>query len=349
MDLVSVIVPVYNVKEYLRKCVESIISQSYLALEIILVDDGSQDGSSFLCDQLAMQDDRIKVVHQTNQGLGYARNAGLKHVTGKFVTFIDSDDYIGKRHIEDLLSAMSENNVDVALGFYSSVNQEGVVIPRKSKLTAGVYDKERIHNELLLPLIGTDENCRYDTVVESSCCMNMYRVSIINNHDLHFTSEREAVAEDQFFNIDYFVYANRVAVTEVNDYFYYENPQSISRKYDKLRFDRTVNYYLLLHHRVLEHNLSKFVGKRIERSFLMKIRVAIRHIVLSDMSFTSKKLEIKRILNHELIQKVIEEFPFEVYPIQIKILMVLMREKRICGIYLLIVIREYMRKIGFFA
>lgn len=344
MGVVSVIVPVYNVEKYLRRCVESIMAQTYTDLEIILVDDGAQDGSPLLCDQLATEDARIKVIHQKNVGLGYARNSGLQLVTGDYVTFVDSDDYIGRSHIEALHSALTKNNSDAVLGFYTSVNEKGEEVSKKSKLEIGVYERERLEKEILLPLIGTDEGCPYDTVVEASSCMNMYRMSLVKEHSIRFTSEREAVAEDQFFNIDFFAHANSVTVTDINDYFYYENQQSISRRYDEKRFARTVNYYHLLSQKAKQHGMTNLIGNRIERSFLMKTRVAIKHIVLSKLDFSSKKREICNILNHELTEQVLKAYPISPYPTGIKLLMILMRDKRIYAIYALFNMREQMRK-----
>ena len=100
--LISVIVPIYNVEKYLEKCVHSIVKQSYENLEIILVDDGSTDACGALCDQLALQDHRIQVIHKPNGGLSDARNAGLDRMRGKYVTFIDSDDWVTEDYISSL-------------------------------------------------------------------------------------------------------------------------------------------------------------------------------------------------------------------------------------------------------
>ena len=110
MDLVSIVVPVYNVEKYLERCVDSIRSQTYTNLEIILVDDGATDSSGQMCDDLAQKDERIKVVHKENQGLGLARNSGLQVATGVFVTFVDSDDWIHETHIANLYNAAKEND-----------------------------------------------------------------------------------------------------------------------------------------------------------------------------------------------------------------------------------------------
>ena len=107
-NLVSVIVPVYNVEDYLRECVESVIKQTYPHLEIILVDDGSTDGSGAICDEYASKDNRIRVVHQKNKGLSGARNSGLDIATGRYIIFIDSDDYIWEGTIQGYASLFSQ-------------------------------------------------------------------------------------------------------------------------------------------------------------------------------------------------------------------------------------------------
>lgn len=113
--LISVIVPVYNVKSYLEMCVDSIISQSYPNIEIILVDDGSTDGSGELCEQLSNRDRRIKVIHKLNGGLSDARNVGIDHAAGEWICFIDSDDFVSENYIEKLVKAAAENGADIAI------------------------------------------------------------------------------------------------------------------------------------------------------------------------------------------------------------------------------------------
>lgn len=114
-SLVSVIVPVYNVEKYLRKCLDSIIGQTYEQLEIILVDDGSDDGSGGICDEYAKRDRRIRVIHKDNGGLSSARNAGLDICTGDHITFIDSDDYVSEDCIEVLLRTAEGYNADITV------------------------------------------------------------------------------------------------------------------------------------------------------------------------------------------------------------------------------------------
>jgi len=113
-SIVSVIVPIYKVEEYLEDCIESIINQTYKNIEIILVDDGSPDNCGKMCDEYALKDERIKVIHKENGGLSSARNAGLDIARGEYISFIDSDDYISKNFIKNLMKVMTEYNVEVA-------------------------------------------------------------------------------------------------------------------------------------------------------------------------------------------------------------------------------------------
>ncbi|MSS20121.1 glycosyltransferase family 2 protein [Pseudoramibacter porci] len=111
--LITVIVPVYNVEKYLNDCVQSIVSQTYRNLEIILVDDGSPDNCGKICDNLAKEDSRIKVIHKKNGGLSDARNAGINIATGKYITFIDSDDFIFADMIKSFVNCAEENHADL--------------------------------------------------------------------------------------------------------------------------------------------------------------------------------------------------------------------------------------------
>ncbi|MDO4379184.1 MAG: glycosyltransferase family 2 protein, partial [Erysipelotrichia bacterium] len=114
-DLVSIIIPVYNTVEYLEECINSVLGQTYKNIELWLIDDGSTDGSEILCDDFVRIDDRVKVIHKENEGQGVARNVALDRCSGKYVSFVDSDDIIKPNMIESMVNAIKENNADIAL------------------------------------------------------------------------------------------------------------------------------------------------------------------------------------------------------------------------------------------
>ena len=113
----SIIVPVYNVEEYIQKCINSILSQNYLDFELILIDDGSTDNSGKICDEFASENKKIKVIHQENGGLSNARNTGIKNAVGHYLWFIDSDDWIVGNAFSIIVQELKENNLEM-LGFY---------------------------------------------------------------------------------------------------------------------------------------------------------------------------------------------------------------------------------------
>ena len=145
---VSVIVPVYKVEEYLNRCVESIASQTYKNLEIILVDDGSPDKCPQKCDEWAKKDSRILVIHKQNGGLASARNAGLKIASGQFISFIDSDDYIEPDLYQNLIPVFSNENADIVEFGYKEVFDDGSVEPHP--MHSGPINKEVAVKHLLL-------------------------------------------------------------------------------------------------------------------------------------------------------------------------------------------------------
>lgn len=339
-ERISVIVPIYCVEQYLTRCIDSIRRQTYTNLEIILVDDGSPDGCSQICDDYARMDERIKVVHKKNGGLGYARNSGLEVATGEYVTFIDSDDWISETHIENLYREIVRNQADIVIGGHTVVGDFGPKIVRRNKLEQTIYTGEAITEKILLPLIGAELDCPEDVQLEASSCMNLYSVEIIRKYAVAFLSERDTVSEDLFFNIDFLHHAGTAYVSDEAGYYYYRNGESISRKYHPQRFVRTVRFWYLLQEKLNEYGYAEQAEFRMKRSCFQKLRVAIRHIVNADMPRKSKICEIGKILQHDITKSVLENFPTAAYIPAMRLLIVLMKKESANGVYCLMRLRE---------
>lgn len=152
--LVSIIVPVYNVLPYLHEALDSLTGQTYRNLEIILIDDGSSDGSKDVCDEYAFRDPRIKVIHQENKGLSAARNTGLDAANGDFIAFLDPDDAFHSMFIEKMLSSMLNEDADMALCRFSVQDTAGKMKWSSSdkfepSINAGIYDRSSVLNALI--------------------------------------------------------------------------------------------------------------------------------------------------------------------------------------------------------
>jgi glycosyltransferase involved in cell wall biosynthesis len=216
MALVSVVIPVYNVKDYLERCFQSVINQSIADLEIILVDDGSTDGSGELCDLLKSRDSRVQVIHQENQGLGPARNSGLTVATGEYVSFIDSDDWIEQNTYEILINSMERNQCRIAACGRKIVDDD--------KCLDLVYcnkDEKVLNGEDIIEhyLLQNDMNM--------SACDKLFERSLFE--DIQFPSGY--VSEDVVPIYEVLKRVDKIALTGKPLYNYYCRPGSLSRSH----------------------------------------------------------------------------------------------------------------------
>lgn len=225
-ELISVIVPVYNVKNYLKQCVQSIVGQTYKNLEIILIDDGSTDGSGELCDILKKTDERIKVIHEENSGLSEARNTGLNAARGKYIGFVDSDDYIEPNMYDILIKLCKKNKTSVACARYRyfGIGNEPE-LPKANGLTKVMSGDEFLLNILNGSRSGFSTYSVWDRI---------YRWDIIR--DLKFPKGK--CYEDIVFTTKAVLKAKRVAYINRELYNYRLRNGSISYKKKNAVFDK---------------------------------------------------------------------------------------------------------------
>ncbi len=181
--LITVIVPVYRVEQYLKRCVDSVVNQTYKNLEIILVDDGSPDSCGAMCEEFAAQDNRIRVIHKENGGLSSARNAGLDVMTGEYVGFVDSDDWIELDMYERLYGLLTENNAQIAAGGIQCDHFDGTYHffnPEYPRSTAvEIYSKVQAIKELIIAHKITNSAC--DKLFKKEIFSNMrFKEGIVN-------------------------------------------------------------------------------------------------------------------------------------------------------------------------
>jgi len=215
--LVSIIIPVYNTKEYLEVCVNSVRNQTYKNIEIILIDDGSENETAQLCDEISKSDSRIKVHHQKNGGLSAARNKGITLSTGKYIMFVDSDDYIHSQMVQKLYEWLVSHNADVAVCDYERVKEFATEVPEKL-LSAS---EEKIYeNEEILDRIYSAEYVKYIV-----CWNKLYKRELIT--DIQFPINR--IHEDEFFTPRVLQKAQKAVWLNEKLYYYVIREGSLSK------------------------------------------------------------------------------------------------------------------------
>ncbi len=207
MPKFSIIVPVYNAEKYIRRCVDSVLMQTFTDYELILVDDGSPDGSGAICDEYAEKDARIKVIHKENGGVSSARNKGLDIASGERIMFVDSDDWIDARTLEALNSIFQEKDTDILCFGFFSYTENGLIPYVIDSMDCSVGDMV-----VSLPKI------RGNVSILCTVWNKVYKREIIEAYQIRFASI--PFGEDSIFDLRYYLYAKSVRVIEDCFYFY---------------------------------------------------------------------------------------------------------------------------------
>lgn len=236
-ELISIIVPIYNVEKFLNKCIESIIGQTYKNIEIILVDDGSKDGSGLICDEYAKKDRRIKVVHQPNGGVSSARNTGLREATGEYIGFVDPDDYISENMYTLLYNRLTETSADISMCGYKCYFDKQV------EFTANGDVKEYTNIEVIEKLI-------FDDIFTSHLWNKLYRKELFAR--VEFPIDR--IYEDVSVIYKIFDNAKKIIYDNSIQYAYYQRPESLC---NSISYKKMGNYVQAIEERY-EYLLNKY-------------------------------------------------------------------------------------------
>lgn len=237
MEKISVIIPIYNVERFLRQSVDSVLNQTYKNLEIILVDDGTKDSSDKICDEYSKIDNRIKVIHKENGGLSTARNAGLDIATGKYVMFLDADDFFEPNSCEVLYNEIEKRQADFVVGNYIHVTHDGI------KWENPLFDPNLYDN---FKLSITDYQKSF-FVMNSVVWNKIFRRDFIEKHNLRFIPK--ALAEDAIFSTYCYVHTDNSYFINDIVYNYRQNEENVSISTNCTRnyFERLNESYKLIY------------------------------------------------------------------------------------------------------
>jgi len=330
-ELVTVVVPIYNVEPYLDRCVTSITEQTYRNLEIILVDDGSPDNCPIKCDDWAETDERIKVIHKTNQGLGEARNTGIKSATGKYIFFFDSDDYIALDLIERCVSMAEVHGADTVVYGRSNVYSNGTNCSKKITAPKQIYEEQEIKN-ILLPGFFT-----YSFGLGVSAWSKMYSMRIIQEQGLLFPSEREVISEDSIFTLEYFANSSKVAIIPDSLYYYFKNDNSLTRTFKVDRHKKNNQFLKSAVEKVNELGLPQSINNHLESRYHGMVLGTIMQIVNSDMDKKQKRELIYDIYYDEVLHTTLKNKVMAMDAFVSRIFWIMMKSRCyfMCNVFLL--------------
>lgn len=305
---ISIIIPVYNVKKYLPQCLNSILAQSRKVEEIILIDDGSTDGSAKICDEYAARHAAVTVIHQTNQGVAAARNAGLQRCSGDYIAILDADDAIASDYIATYCSYVQKTGCDTCKGTYRRMKQTGKLLPAYH-IEPGVYRMDCIYTGLIPRMIGSAPD-KKDSI-PMGVGVTLYDAGIIREHQLFFPSERKFYSEDMAFNLSYLMYAKHVEVIDYSGYYYRVTDGSSTNRYVEDRFERCMNMYRWEKELAARLGIYELCQYRLTRQMLNHMRSVFHQYKrrICRLTLKESRHELYRICSDPRLQEMIARYP----------------------------------------
>lgn len=334
---ISVIVPCYNVENYIDRCIESIVNQSLKDIEIILVDDGSPDRVPAICEEWKQRDSRVKVIHKSNGGLGMACNSGLEQANGKYIAFVDSDDWIELDMYMTMYSIAEKYNAEMVFSGIQRVDANGKVSLLNQAETMKIYASHPEIQSLMLNMIASEPSSQIERKVAMSAKVILYKKNHIQKNNVRFESERQFISEDLLFNLDCLSKASCVVEIPKTFYNYYCNTSSLTNKIRIDRFEKTC----ILCNELLQryHDMPKEFKTRVQRMLIGYARSSIKEICHAATISRKRKLKLlKGICKNECWEPIRREYPIKTMPFKHKLLLYLILNRRI---YILFIILKH--------
>lgn len=310
---VSVIIPVYNAEKYLRECLDSVLAQSYVDFELLLVNDGSTDSSGSICDEYAAKDTRVKVFHKENGGVSAARNIGIKEARGQYVTFVDADDFVKISFLEDF------NTINSEADFYT----QGYIVwmaPEKFQQVT-ISQNNVFYTELNQEIEKLDI---VHSVLEAPWAKLFKREILSNNNQLF--NEKLSNGEDHLFVMEYLNYINSIYLCNTANYCYrkFDNENALSKKFishEKLYLyatavynarvyninkygmsDRYCTFSVNVHHDLLTKSLVKLFAKQTKIPNTKKKEFITKYLL--ELNRLSEEHKLRTDKKHQLIERI---------------------------------------------
>lgn len=342
MEKVSIIIPVYNIEKFLPKCLDSVIGQSYDDLEIICIDDGTPDKSAAVILSYAEKDERIKLISQKNQGLSGARNTGIKFATGKYIVFLDGDDWLDCNAIAEAVSATEKNDCDVVMWGYV---REFVGRSEEKK----IFDCDKVFDEnesrqlhrRMAGLLGeeTADPSNADSLV--TAWGKLYRADIIKDNSLEFVDTKIIGTEDALFNLNYFGFVHKaVFLNRPYNHYRKDNDISLTRSYKSKLFNCWNELYDRMEVYIRQEKLPKsFTEALNNRICFSMIGLGLTEL-LNPEGHVARIKNLKSFLATERYRKAYCGLNMKYLPIHWKIFFFLCKKRFAIGTYFLLIVMQ---------
>lgn len=339
--LVSVIVPVYNSGLFLKKCLDSILSQTYKKLEIICIDSESTDNSSEILKQYAASDTRIHIISEKNDGVSIARNYGLNAMTGKYVLFVDSDDWIDHNTIETALKTMFEYDSDMVFWSYLREFNDSSKAKQIYDKEQIIFDSEECKKFLHRRMVGiVDEELRHPENADALCTIwgKLYRADIIRENKICFEDIRKiGTYEDGLFNLYYLKYVEKAVY--INKYFYHyrkTNESSITTRYKPQLPEQWQYLFKLMKNYLDKNHLEPKYYEALSNRIALSILGLGLNLMSSNMKHFQKVHVIKSIISRKTYRKCIRRLAIKYLPLHWKIFYGCAKYNNSVAVYLLL-------------
>lgn len=345
---VSIVVPIYNSAEFLPKCLNTLTNQSLKNIEIILVNDGSPDDSGVICDAFALRDKRIKVLHKENEGATSALNKGTYSATGKYIMYLDADDWIEPETCKVALSSANEHDADVVLWSYIKEFSD------KSVKETPIFDQNRVFKgkdvlwlrRRIIGLLGPELKSPTRTDAINAGWGKIYRRTLIVDNMVEWTDTREVGSSDVLFNIQLYKHVScAVFIPEFFNHYNQVNPHSLTKNYKFTLFSKYLNLFAHIEAFIKENRLSK----EFEVAFRNRVAMSLINNSLSITSpnFSATKNQriqkLQEILNNSLYRRALAELKLSYLPLHWKLFFVFCKSRFAIGVYSIALVMRRLR------
>lgn len=347
---ISIVVSMYNVEMYIEKCIQSLVNQTLKGIEIILVNDGSNDRTKEIAEKYANFYENVILINKENGGLSSARNMGMKVAKGEYIAFVDGDDFVMEDMYELMYKSAYKNQADmVMIGYKRYFENQGFVEDQELHNNPIfinnielISPNNKVISDILMPMIGSEPTTLLDITLNMCVWRNIYKRKILLNNNIKFISERVYISEDIVFHLELLNYINSVSIVNKSGYVYRCNDNSLTQSYRKDRFEKECFLYSFLkNNHNSKINYDDFI-LRLNRTFIGKTRYCILSEVKSnkDEKISKRMINIKKILNNATLIDILKDYPIKELPFKLRIYTNFMKKKRVIPLVIMSIIKH---------